>query len=310
MPPELSRQLVFELDAWYRSHKVRQKDLATELELSPQQLSEILSMRNRPTADQILNIQTFLLKEIPMSIRTSTVRTRRTANDEDEPLNFLTDEPDTLCEAREMVDALRAELQLRSQAPASAGIVIPPADAPTTSVGDPRANAPADPGAHAPRTIQPKPAVQIPTAAQAENPETMSIAELRCGLQNEKDPNQQSIYYQELKRREPLTVSGRSSTVPAGTTPVPTVEIEQLQRVVEKSRSITQHSLTTKAAMPAVRSPAFIVRPETPLTAIDQLRVELTAEKDSAKRTALYKRIKGMENDAKLSNPQARLRGA
>ncbi len=28
MPPERSKQLVFELDAWYRSHTMRQKDLA------------------------------------------------------------------------------------------------------------------------------------------------------------------------------------------------------------------------------------------------------------------------------------------
>jgi hypothetical protein len=51
MPPELSRQLVFDLDCWYRSHKVPQKDLAAELGLSPQQLSEILSLRNRPTTN-------------------------------------------------------------------------------------------------------------------------------------------------------------------------------------------------------------------------------------------------------------------
>lgn len=60
MPPERSEQLVYELEAWYRSHSVRQKDLAGSLGMSAQQLSEILSMRNRPTGEQGLRIREFL----------------------------------------------------------------------------------------------------------------------------------------------------------------------------------------------------------------------------------------------------------
>ena len=119
MPLELSRQLVFELDAWYRSHQVRQKDLATELELSPQQLSEILSLRNRPTADQILTIQTFLLKDNPMSIRTSNTQTRRTSNDEDAepPIDAHNGLPMTLSQSIEMIEQLRSELKQLKSAP-------------------------------------------------------------------------------------------------------------------------------------------------------------------------------------------------
>lgn len=63
MPPERSQQLVFELDAWYRSHSVRQKDLAGLLHMSPQQLAEILSLRNHPTGEQALQILDFLKME-------------------------------------------------------------------------------------------------------------------------------------------------------------------------------------------------------------------------------------------------------
>jgi hypothetical protein len=46
MPPELrSEQLVYDLEAWYRSHSVRQKDLAGSLNMTAQQLAEILSAK-------------------------------------------------------------------------------------------------------------------------------------------------------------------------------------------------------------------------------------------------------------------------
>ena len=61
MPPERrTDQLIFQLDAWYRSHAMRQKDLAGALNMSPQQLSEILALRNRPTGEQALAITEFL----------------------------------------------------------------------------------------------------------------------------------------------------------------------------------------------------------------------------------------------------------
>jgi transcriptional regulator with XRE-family HTH domain len=60
MPPELARQLVYDLDAWYRSHTTRQKDLAADLGLRPQQLSELLGLRNNPTGEQALRIAEFL----------------------------------------------------------------------------------------------------------------------------------------------------------------------------------------------------------------------------------------------------------
>ena len=300
MPPERTKQLVYELEAWYRSRNVRQKDLASALELTPQALSEILALRNRPTAEQILIIQDFL-KDKNMSIRLAPGQKRRTSNDDDEPLNFLTDEPNTLCQAREMVDALRAELKSK---PAPAIAITPAPPEPTDSQPAPQAIQPIPAPA-------PKPTVHLPAASMATpSIETLSIAELRCGLQNAKDASQQSVYYQELKRREPLTSKARDFHAPPGMELVSTAEMDALQRAVEKGRSRTRQSLAATSATPAAGSPVFMIRPESPVTALDRLRCELNAEKDTAKRTALYKQIKGMEQDAKLSNPRARLRGA
>jgi hypothetical protein len=63
MSTDRTAQLVYELDAFYRSHTMRQKDLAAELGLSAQALSEILSLRNRPNSETVLRVIEFLEKE-------------------------------------------------------------------------------------------------------------------------------------------------------------------------------------------------------------------------------------------------------
>lgn len=101
--PERTNKLVFELDAWYRSHGVRQKDLADSLAMSPQQLSEVLSLRNRPTAEQILRIQEFLQTNNMKTIVDPPAMPRTSTPDPNDPR--------TLHEAKGMIEALRAQLK-------------------------------------------------------------------------------------------------------------------------------------------------------------------------------------------------------
>ena len=58
MPPELAP--IIALRTWYENHDTKQKDLAAALGLSPQQLAELFSGRNKPTGVQLLKIQDFL----------------------------------------------------------------------------------------------------------------------------------------------------------------------------------------------------------------------------------------------------------
>jgi plasmid maintenance system antidote protein VapI len=345
MPPERTKELVDQLRTWYRAGTTRQMDLASALGLSRQSLAEILSGRNGLTGEQAIAINSFLSDKhmnTKADYRAHLERINKkheahkdplTLNEaweqidelharlypDAEPLKYE-DYPKPLKAAQEMAAELDAQLKAQSVAtstPAGAIAITPALTEPTDT-----------PAIERPAVRQTELKTRMaefrPPAQPLTEPDTniMTIAELRCALQNEKDVHLQSVYYQELKRREPLTANGRSSNAPSGTTLVSTAELEQLQCSVEKSRSLhggkreqvgvsnLKQSLAAKASLPDAGSLAFIVRPETPLTEIDQLRVELNAEKDSAKRTALYKRIKTLENDAKLSNSRARLRGA
>jgi transcriptional regulator with XRE-family HTH domain len=142
MPTDRTKQLVYELDAWYRGHKLRQKDLAAELGLTAQALSEILSLRNRPSSEATLRIVEFL--------ETETMK----PHFDDPPGTIDPEEPKTLHQAKEMLSALRAELKSKPTAitapplgpwdvvvpedpvmPATPPPAIPPpATSPTTSV--------------------------------------------------------------------------------------------------------------------------------------------------------------------------------
>jgi hypothetical protein len=115
MPPERSKVLVDQLHAWYKAGTTRQMDLAAALELRPQQLAEILAGRNGLTGEQALAINSFLESQ-SMATATSQRRLnpshqRPTSQADDEPLDPMTDEPLTLYEASEVIDALRAKLK-------------------------------------------------------------------------------------------------------------------------------------------------------------------------------------------------------
>jgi hypothetical protein len=160
MPPERSRQLVYELEAFYRSHPMRQKDLANELGLKPQQLSEILALRNRPTGAQILAIQDFL-KNNPMSSTPvfDPARTRQKTQPDDALMDYMSTEKhaswaetrDALSAAQGEVTRLRAKMQSMGNpdpvapkppaaTPPPAPAVVKPATPSPATVTNPHAN--------------------------------------------------------------------------------------------------------------------------------------------------------------------------
>jgi hypothetical protein len=81
---------------------MRQKDLSAALQISPQQLSELLAGRSKSTGSTALKILDFL------NTKTFMIPTSET------PIDAHNGRPNTLQEAREMVDLLRAELKLQS----------------------------------------------------------------------------------------------------------------------------------------------------------------------------------------------------
>jgi hypothetical protein len=188
MPPERSKQLVYELDAWYRSHTVRQKDLAAALELSPQGLNEILALRNRPSGETALRIVEFLKSK-----------------------NMTTDKPKTLTAALDQIEALTAELaQLKAgKATTPTGTVqMPPAVTATLPI------APKPP---APLPVAPPAATNSRGTEMVFNPgpplsEMTEIDRLRVELNAEKDQTKRQVLYRKIKaaeaeRRGPQRVS-------------------------------------------------------------------------------------------------------
>jgi transcriptional regulator with XRE-family HTH domain len=127
MSPDLTRELVTTLRAWYESSDVSQKNLARKLYLSPQQLSEIFAGRNRPTGDQVLRIQEFL--------RTNNMKTDHLdPRTKPRPTTSDPGRPKTLSAALDRISLLEAQLRgsAKPAVPAS-----PTAKAPT---GDPGAD--------------------------------------------------------------------------------------------------------------------------------------------------------------------------
>lgn len=56
MSPQRTRRLIAEVEAWRQANKVKQKDLAQMLGVSPQQLNDILKDRTKPTGEQALHL--------------------------------------------------------------------------------------------------------------------------------------------------------------------------------------------------------------------------------------------------------------
>ena len=81
---------------------MRQKDLSAALQISPQQLSELLAGRSKSTGIQALRIFDFL------SEKTLMIPTDET------PMDPYRDRPKTLAHASSMLDRLREELKLQS----------------------------------------------------------------------------------------------------------------------------------------------------------------------------------------------------
>jgi transcriptional regulator with XRE-family HTH domain len=57
MSPARIRRLIAELETWRKANKIKQKDLADSLGMSPQQLNNIIKDRQEPTGEQALHIQ-------------------------------------------------------------------------------------------------------------------------------------------------------------------------------------------------------------------------------------------------------------
>jgi hypothetical protein len=200
MPTDRSRQLIFELDAWYRSHAMRQKDLAVSLNMSAQQLAEILALRNRPTGEQALRIVEFLetenMKTDFLDPRTETRVSTHTR---------IPSHPGTLLEASETIEALEAELaQLKTvPTPPAASVPTPPRSTPTPK---PAAQLPAARTATPPSTAWERELVRAHAAATADlsdKPITeQSIAQLRSALNAAADPKARAAIYQQLTARK------------------------------------------------------------------------------------------------------------
>jgi transcriptional regulator with XRE-family HTH domain len=126
MPPERSKQLVFELDAWYRSNHMPQKDLAATIGVTPQGLSEILSLRSRPSGETVLRIVEFLKENMSSG----------------ESIKTLSNALDRIAADREKIITLTAQLKAKTTLPTVAiqpppAVTIPPITKPKPPAAKP-----------------------------------------------------------------------------------------------------------------------------------------------------------------------------
>jgi transcriptional regulator with XRE-family HTH domain len=229
MSPDLTRELVIDLRAWYEDNDVSQKNLARKLYLSPQQLSEIFAGRNRPTGDQVLRIQEFL--------RTNDMKTdlidpprRPTESDSSQPKSLsvanemiknlraqlfgngaspIYSQPKTLHEAKEMIEALRVQVKgggaLKTKPHFAAG--DPGADPTYPPTGTPGADRPnkteMQSGPAAPSKALP-PEANTPVLIQ-KILDVTTLDDLCLLLNNPAHtPTQRACIYNEVKRRRAL----------------------------------------------------------------------------------------------------------
>jgi transcriptional regulator with XRE-family HTH domain len=198
--PDRTNQLVYELHAWYRSHAVRQKDLADSLAMSPQQLSEVLSLRNRPTVEQILRIQEFLRTDNMKAIVDPPAIPRASTRDPNDPR--------TLHEAKGMIEALRAQLKGGTALTTKAQSAGPAHPAPPISMSSAtRPNAVPMPVNRArPKKALP-PEANTPVLIQRILDVT-ELDDLRLMLDNPvHTPIQQAAIYKEVKARRSLVAN-------------------------------------------------------------------------------------------------------
>jgi transcriptional regulator with XRE-family HTH domain len=202
MAPDLTKELVTELRAWYEDQRdLSQKNLARKLYLTPQQLSEIFAGRNRPTGEQVLRIQEFL--------RTNNMRIDIDPRTKLRPTASNPEQPKSLGRAREMIEDLRAQLKGGAPLPAKPAAPASPtgkakaggsgADAPLTD----RPNKTPMPASPPPPKLTLSPDLDSPAKIQKVL-DQMNIDDLRLALNSERDKLRIRCLYLEIKRRENL----------------------------------------------------------------------------------------------------------
>lgn len=183
---------------------MRQKDLAGELGLTAQQLAELLARRSKPTGAQALRILDFL-----------TTKTIMTPTDET-PIDAHNGRPNSLLEAREMLDLLRQELKLQAgrtgNLPRVAEPNLPKPKGPLLG-GDPKPFDPekVDPSFKKMEDTKPVPLKRLPESANTPVAiqkilDLTVLEDLVSMLDNpEHSPLQRGMIYTEIKRRRSLT---------------------------------------------------------------------------------------------------------
>jgi transcriptional regulator with XRE-family HTH domain len=205
MPPDLTRELVIDLRAWYEDHDVSQKSLARKLYITPQQLSEIFAGRNRPTGEQVLRIQEFLRTNMKTDFIDPQTKPRPTTND---PL-----QPKSLGQAKEMIEDLRAQLKGGAPLPAKPAAPVSPtakAQAGGSGAGAPPTDRPnKTPMPASPET--PKKALPVTADTPFKITEILKLENLDSLLlllaNPVHTPLQKSLIYQEVKARRNLVAS-------------------------------------------------------------------------------------------------------
>jgi transcriptional regulator with XRE-family HTH domain len=61
--PERTQRLISRFEDWRKRHRIKQKDVAVELGMTPQQLNDILKGRTQPTGEQALHIQEMMSRK-------------------------------------------------------------------------------------------------------------------------------------------------------------------------------------------------------------------------------------------------------
>jgi transcriptional regulator with XRE-family HTH domain len=196
MPADRTTQLVYELDAFYRAHRLRQKDLAAELGLSAQALSEILSLRNRPSSETTLRIIEFL-EEKSMNAEPQVF----TPKPDRPPRADNPDNPATLFLAKERISALNAELARLKGSTST----LPIGNQQPTS-GTPKPAPITNRLATPPTTAWEKEAERARadlTAGLSSQPlAQQSVGELRAALNVEKDDAKRTQIYKLIRQRK------------------------------------------------------------------------------------------------------------
>jgi hypothetical protein len=265
-------RLLAHLRDWCRQGHGRQSLLASKLNVSKQLVSAWLNGARSMSLDEWLQIKSIIqsttdaqFPKEPMSTSVSTGRARQTCTDDDE-VDYMSTEHASWGQTKEALSAAQEEIirlraQLKTQPPSSRGIVIPPADAPLTSIGDP--------GASASRNTKPVPRTIAPaTAADAERAKTT--------LANASTPDLLNAL--KLARSE-----GNAKAVDL-------IQAEVRARTVT-SDSSNQPPAKSLRTLPIEADTPSAIRQIFDRTSMSDLREMLTSERDPVRRQVIFKEI-------------------